>query len=183
MGNTSRETTNILASYSTYKALYDEHKNAYDIVAEFINDAIRDTSSSCFNASELRELVREKCGILVPEVVIDTAAGRLDCLSKTGKDYRFDYDKFKTRKEFEEKRVSSVGTAQRIFSLFHEFMNSGEKKYTEAEIDRALMDYLLDDNSLVSKELQMKISAFIVEKCEKDSDLNEALSSTGRAGD
>lgn len=174
MENQNRESC-MLASYSTYKALYDEHKNAYDIVAEFINDAIRDFTGAYLKTSELRELVEKKCGILVPEVVIDTAAGKLECINKRGDNCYIDHSKYETSNEFEKKREESSQAARNIFVQFHSFLSSMSIDCSEKDADLALMNYLLDDNSGISNALQAHISAFIVKGCDADKGFNDAL--------
>ena len=80
--------TRLLASYSTYKALYEERKTTYDIVAGFINASITNPKKGIlYSQEDLRNLIKESFGLSIPSVVVGFAAKKVKCLQKEKSDY------------------------------------------------------------------------------------------------
>ena len=174
------EETKLLASYSTYKALYEDKKTAYDIVAAFINESIAISKKGViYSLDELRELVKSEFGIDIPTVVIATAAKKVDCLKKEGVEYRVLIEKEKSEAKFNQYLEKSVDEAHVVFAEFRFFAKENGIEYDDADIDRAFMNFLLDEGS-VNERLKILIGTFIIKRSFENPKIKETVNSIRR---
>lgn len=171
--------TRLLASYSTYKALYEERKTTYDIVAGFINAAITNTKKGIlYSQEDLRNLIKETYGLSIPSVVVGSAAKKVKCLQKEGADYRLIIDNLHQEEGFAKRIEESTYAATDVFSAFEDFLS--EHQYEDKDkANQAFMDFLLEEGS-VDDELKSIISTFIIKNSASSSDFKETVNNIRR---
>ena len=176
------EETKLLASYSTYKALYDDHKTVYEIVAAFINDAVvNDRGHFIYTQSELANLGNGRVGFNIPDVVIGTAAHKhVDCLKKINKnEYRFIENNAVDDRSFNDKINRSIESANFVYEGYRHHLDENVANYDINEVNDALVNYLLDKGS-VDDALRAHISAFIIENSNSNPEFIETINNIRR---
>ena len=170
MASVLTDETRLLASYSTYKALYDDYKNVYQIVAAFINDTVvHDTDSSVggnqtiYTQSDISKLLNKRFGFYIPNVVIGTAVKKhVECLEKIGRSgYRFISTKAKEDSLFSSTIDGAISHANVVYQGFRDYLDSNHIKYSTKDINDAFVNYLLDKGS-VTDDLRAYISRYII---------------------
>ncbi len=158
---------NLLASAALFRELYDNNKDIYDVISEFIRASILLNSNWAFNATECAHDLETTFGFQIPDAVINT------CLR----------NRLKKNEELELERgiYSVTGTFDKTKSIQKEYDSTKEeydeitKKLIEHVKKRTLIDidseeerkiissfneYLLDEN--LSSEYAECISHFLL---------------------
>lgn len=179
MTSSISDETRLLAAYSTYKALYEERKTTYDIVAGFINASITNPKKGIlYSQEDLGELIKESFGLTIPSVVIGFAAKKVKCLKKEGSDYRLIIDALPQEENFSQKIERFTSAVMDVFSEFNVYL--GEHQYEDIEkANQAFMDFLLDEGS-VDDDLKSIITSFIIKICASSPDFKDALDNIRR---
>lgn len=74
---------NKLASYATYRQLYnDGKKNTYFIISKFIEHIILDQNLNKFDLKMISSKLNENFGFLIPSYVVQSALNRIDYIEK-----------------------------------------------------------------------------------------------------
>jgi len=71
------EESKCLASLAVFRELYNENKDIYDIISEFLKEIISSKGKYQFTVTEITQLVNETYDFRIPEAVIRTSLGRL----------------------------------------------------------------------------------------------------------
>lgn len=163
MKNELSEEQKILASYSTYKALFEDHKTTYDIVAAFIKASITDCHrGTVFSSESLQSIIKNEFGIVIPSAVISVAAKKVSYLKKVdSSSFELDSEKVQIENEFFDKQRLSVQTAQTVLEQLKGYLDDLGCSLSEKEISQAFMNYLLDE-SVVEDSLKKHFSTFII---------------------
>ena len=61
---------NLLSSAAVLRALYDNKKDIYDVIAEFIRASIKQKSIRVFDSMECTELLLSEFGFRIPEAIV-----------------------------------------------------------------------------------------------------------------
>lgn len=157
---------NKLASYATYRQLYnDGKKDTYFIISKFIEHIILSNELNIFNVEQMSSLLNENFGFHIPSYVIQSAINRIEFVSK--KDRKFSVDemlissqKSEIKQELEESDLKS----RAIMSGLIKYVK-GEKdkvqEINEKKLTREFTTFLLDDS--FNGDYSSIISRYIIE--------------------
>lgn len=182
MASMFTDETRLLASYSTYKALYDDHKNVYQIVAAFINDAVvHDTYTSIYTQSDISKLLNKRFGFNVPNVVIGTAVKKhVECLKSIGNlEYKFIRSKAKDDALFSLKIDESISRANDVYKGFRDYLESINSDYDINTVNDAFVNCLLDKGG-VEDDLKAHISRYVLVNSNSNPLFKETLNNIRR---
>ena len=151
MNSDITEESKLLATLSTYKVLYEQKKNPYDIAAEFLKYAIVIDQKSAYRLCELAELVREQFGIDIPQVVIKAAISRVDFVKRVGL-YEYDVDEAIIEENTSFVRISNTSMvyANEIIIKFNEYIKQSKPELLNAGeriLDKAFLNYIIDEKN------------------------------------
>ena len=71
-----------MAALAVFRSLYDNKKDIFTIICEFIKESVHDRNLLKVNTSLVSSLLNEDYGFIIPEAVIDTALKRIATKSK-----------------------------------------------------------------------------------------------------
>lgn len=162
---------NKLASYATYRQLYnDGKKDTYFIISKFIEHIILDQNLNKFDLKMISSKLNENFGFLIPSYVVQSALNRIDYIEKKDNSYRINSNKDMNRK-------SEITSELEVSSQNSEILTKKLMKYIQQinrdiQIDkdkliREFSSFLLDDS--LSGEYSSIISSFIIDN-ETDKD-------------
>ena len=157
--------SNLLATYITYKELYESgKKDVYDVISEFIKYTVIEEKKNHYTRAELADCIETKFGIRVPNLVLHPATRRLSGISRKDKKYYIDYSKFKKDDMFNSIRDESIKLSEHILNQCFEYVRNNEPgiimSYSESEIKNAFLKFLLDD--VIDRELEKCFGKYVV---------------------
>ena len=169
----------ILASYSTLKSMVDanQYKDAYQILAEFIQYIIVKNNIHTFGALQMKNLLFDEFGFNVPEAVVNAATKHISFISRNKRTYTVDSSTLKADESFEEKRDSAEATNSEIINLLISFAKSTDSTsdISENELTQEFIAFLLDDHQTVSTNKYTELIGRFVLKYESDEKVQSAL--------
>ncbi|MBY8165849.1 hypothetical protein KW507_04110 [Vibrio fluvialis] len=168
------EEVKLLASASVLRVLYDEKKDIYDVLVEFIKQTISERSLSAFSSVECVRYLDEDFGFLLPEAIIKSCLrkrlvqsgiltlnnGIYSVAENFGSSSTFDSDFQKSRNEYDE-----------IVTRIHKFCSdNGLLDVRKKDIEESLETYLTrpDKNDNFAREIANFIITFESESGFKD---------------
>ena len=166
----------LIASVSVLRALYDERRDIYDVLVEFINRTIANRSLSAFSSTECVQYLEEDFGLSLPEVIVKSCLRKR--LVKAGT-LKLEYGKYSVlikithSTEFQSDFEQARSDYDEIINKIQDFCNKNEISGAEKEdIEKSLESYLIrpDKNDRLSYE----IAKFIV-KFEKEPGFKDKL--------
>jgi hypothetical protein len=176
MINGSAQTQKCLAAYSVFRELYDNNKDVYGILAEFIKDSITEDGKHNFVGNEVVALLDKKYGFQIPEAVIKNAIKRIPNIKKENHQYYIE-------KPFE--KIESLDKLMLETKHHNDLIIKKLNEYIESKIERNLSN--LDKNEILDcfshfilnqsngySKYQKLISAFILVN-ERDDGIMKAL--------
>ena len=90
---------NKLASYATYRQLYNDGKNdSYIIISKFIEHIILSNRISRFDVREISELLNKNFSFSIPNYVLQSAIGKISFVTKEERKYIVKSKKFLEKK-------------------------------------------------------------------------------------
>ena len=157
----------LLAAIALFRELYDNNKNIYDILAEFIRAGILLNSKWSFNSVECSQILEITFGFEIPEAVIKSclknrliSSGELTLSQGT---YSAT-DKFDRTKNINAEFIESQGVYSEITKQLISFVNSKNViKLNESDAKKLISDfngYLLGEK--ITKESESYCSYFII---------------------
>lgn len=140
---------NLLATYITYKELYESgNKDVYDIISEFIKYTILDEGKTIYTRIELSDCIESKFGIVIPSLVLHSATKRLEGIERKERKYYIDLSKFDRDDKFETIQKQSLSLSDIILNQCLDYVKDNEhdiySSYSSGEIKTAFLDFLLD---------------------------------------
>jgi hypothetical protein len=173
---------NLLASVALFGELYNSEKysSLTDILSDYIIAAVTLDKRFSVNSTELKDLLFNTYGFIIPESVIRTTLkNRLkDCVNKENEIYHFNLSKLKNPINTVEEVEKIAEKQESILNALCEYISSKRKiSINETDKERIrnnLSNYLMDNGHF--EEYNDLISAFIISN-EKSNDFNETLDS------
>lgn len=169
----------LLASVALFGELYDENKDVYAVVAEFIKGAVAFGKRWSFTPTDATMMLGNEFGLTIPEAVVSTALKRL---AKKETTFTFDKGIYTVSQEnmegmvtlvadFNELRQQQDAVIQEFISYVEQYRGSLDES-RKATLAADFCKYLFDED--VAVRHAEDISAFIV-KSQKEPDLTKRL--------
>ena len=172
------KTTSILASFATLKSLSDEKKfeNSYQLLKEFIIYIITTDPLYSFSAVEMKNKLKEHFFFLIPEAVIKTTLKNISGISLENGIYHVSMSKINSKSLFELKRKEADEYNSFIFKDLSNYVLSRTNfaPINEEILTKELINFLIDDSSLISSKYTDFIGEFIL-KNEHNKDIQDGL--------
>ena len=171
------EDSRCLASLAVFKELYDNKKDIYAVICEFIIEAIKLKRIYQFSLTEITSQVNDIFDFNILDAVIKTALKRIKFITKAGGSYIIDstcVNKWNNDVSIKQLEIEK-NNACILYSLFTFTEQIKSIQLTDSDksnITKSLCAYLLDES--VEDEYSESISAFIV-KCQMDKSLLNQL--------
>ena len=160
----------VLATYCTYKTLYEQNKDAYDIVAGFIKYAVEKDGSREYSLIDISDLISKEFGINIPDLVIKTAVKKLDSIKKNNTKYWVTHKEYNIKNNFNDIQNKSLRQAKFVFEQLDQYAKENFLEIQNDKIDEnmqkiyvSFFKYLIDEH--VDDEMATCISKFTL-KCE-----------------
>lgn len=157
-------TNALLASYATFKELYDSRKYAspYQILKEFIQFIILDKSLFSFTIIEIQDNLRKEFGFNPPVAVINTAIKKVPNVTRNNQLYRVDFSKLKSNSSFQSYRKNAECNSKYLLDSLERFISQKQVNITIDinNLKQEFIAFLLDDN--VNPSYYSLISEYIL---------------------
>lgn len=164
-----------LASYVTFRQLYDDGKNdIYGIISRFVEEIIITSHTFSFNVVEMSESIRSQFGFVIPDYVVQTAIRRLKYVSRENKAFVVDYNQL-PKSDLSTKYASIVANNDNLVEKLVSYVEEKKGVLLLGQKEALVKDFcsfLLDDT--ISNGFSDVISAFILEN--QDSDIYNQIS-------
>lgn len=164
-----------LASYVTFRQLYDDGKNdIYGIISRFVEEIIITSHTFSFNVVEMSESIRSQFGFVIPDYVVQTAIRRLKYVSRENKAFVVDYNQL-PKSDLSTKYASIVANNDNLVEKLASYVEEKKGVLLLGQKEALVKDFcsfLLDDT--ISNGFSDVISAFILEN--QDSDIYNQIS-------
>lgn len=164
-----------LASYVTYRQLYDDgKKDVYYVVSKFIENIIVTKKLYSFGLTQLTEQLNCTFGFSIPEYVIKSAIKRIDAVTRENNSYTVNKGKITDDLNVSDSIEKSVKENEKISQKLIQFVENEKGSLNEEEkekLQQEFCSFLLFDSHNGCSDL---ISAFIVEN-EKDAELQSCI--------
>lgn len=156
-----------LASFVTFKQLYDEGKNdIYYVISRFVESIIVVKTIYSFNLNEMNKLLEIEYGFDIPNYVLQTAIRRLDYVTKDSGKYIVDPQKLpKSANELSNKYSLAITKNNSLLQSITSYVESKVGSLTEEEVgtlESEVSMFLLDDSS--TGDYTEYITAYIIEQ-------------------
>lgn len=165
------ENSKCLASLAVFRELYDNQKDVYGVISEFLKEIISAENKYQFGLTEITLLLNESYDFNIPEAVVKTSLSRLPFLSKSNGVYSVNKPIDQIRnKEFQEKQNKIYNSNNNVVNRLFTYIESQKKiSLSEAEketIVKSLCSFMLDEST--AQEYSEYIGAFIVQRKSED---------------
>lgn len=177
----------VLATYCTYKTLYEQKKDTYDIVAGFIKYAVEKDGSLEYSIIDISDLIVKEFGIHIPDYVIKTAIKRLNFIRKYKQMYLVSRQVENPQSHLNEIQNISLQNAGFVFGQLDKYAEENISKKKDDKFDeylhrlhRCFFRYLMDEgiDEGIDEDMVACVSTFTM-KC--DSTTQDIINSM-RAG-
>lgn len=156
---------NKLASYATYRQLYNDGKSdTYIVIAKFVEHIIISNQISCFEVGEISRLLNENFSFSIPSYVLQTAIAKIDFITKKEGKYIVDLKRISKQdseitKDLENANLSSQALTNKLL----QYVKDDNQAYSvdQDKLIRDFSSFLLDESS--NGEYSRIISKFVVE--------------------
>lgn len=162
----------VLATYCTYKTLYEQKKDAYDIVAGFIKYAVAKDRSREYSLINISDLIAKEFGLNIPDYVIKTAIKRLKFITKRNQIYMVIFEEHNPQGNFSDIQNNSLERAKIVFSQLNEYAKENIPEIKDEKDNKKIQylhtcffKYLVDER--VDDKMATYISNFTI-KCTPD---------------
>lgn len=160
------ENSKCLASLAVFRELYDNQKDVYGVISEFLKEIISSENKYQFGLTEITLVLNESYDFKIPEAVVKTSLSRLPFLSKSNGVYSVNKPIDQIRnKEFQEKQNKIYNNNNNVVNCLFTYIES-QKKVTLSEAEKeiivkSLCSFMLDESTV--QEYSEYIGAFIVQ--------------------
>lgn len=160
------ENSKYLASLAVFRELYDNQKDVYGVISEFLKEIISSENKYQFGLTEITLVLNESYDFKIPEAVVKTSLSRLPFLSKSNGVYSVNKPIDQIRnKEFQEKQNKIYNNNNNVVNRLFTYIES-QKKVTLSEAEKeiivkSLCSFMLDESTV--QEYSEYIGAFIVQ--------------------
>lgn len=173
-----KEESKCLASLAVFRELYNNEKDIYGIICEFLKEIITSQAKYQFSLTEITTLLNETYDFKIPEAVVSTSLNRFKtALTKSSGVFTVaDQSTFNISGKLTDKHNEIKNNNETIiFNLFKFVEDEKKRALTEDEktrITHAFCSFIIDENT--SQEYSDYISAFIVKE-KQNRDFNKQL--------
>lgn len=162
----SRDDIRSLASYVTYRELYNEGKtDVYSIISKFEENIIFAQGMYRFGVTDLAGRMEEYYSFKIPSYILQTALKKLDYVKKEHHNYIVDGSRVEGSNDFEKNYQEAYLLNDKLMTRLRDFAlektEFGFEKKDEAALIREFCNFLLDE-SYTGKYAQL-IGTFIIE--------------------
>lgn len=162
---------NKLASYATYRQLYnDGKKDTYFVISRFIEHVILSNELNSFNVEKISSLLNENFGFNIPSYVIQSSIKRIEFVSKKDGQFLVSRENISLDSEIKEELEEYDLKSRALMSSLIKYVKNEKDKdqeISEEKLTREFTSFLLDDS--FNGDYSSIISKFIIEN---DTDVN-----------
>ena len=167
-----------MASLAVFKQLFNSSSDIFDVIAEFVRQAIVENGLAVFTEQQMHDLLLQDNGFDVPQAVIQTSIKRLAYLKRQKDAIIVSSDGFNQadcsdlKKQLEEATEKREDIARRLIAFANSKREMALSKDEETELCRCFYSCVIDEN--VSSDFTELACAFILAN-ENDSELQKHL--------
>ncbi len=162
---------NKLASYATYRQLYnDGKKDTYFVISRFIEHIILSNELNSFDVEKISSLLNENFGFSIPSYVIQSSIKRIEFVSKKDGQFLVSRENISLDSEIKEELEEYDLKSRALMSSLIKYVKNEKDKdqeISEEKLTREFTSFLLDDS--FNGDYSSIISKFIIEN---DTDVN-----------
>ncbi len=153
---------NKLASYATYRQLYnDGKKDTYFIISKFIEHIIVTNKLNSFDVEKMSLLLNENFGFYIPSYVIQSAIKRIEFVSKKDGQFLVSREDISLDSEITQELEESDLKSRALMSRLIKYVKNKNREINEEKLTREFTSFLLDDS--FNGDYSSIISEFIIE--------------------
>lgn len=176
----SSQHTQLLASVSLFKKLYDQDKDVFDVLAIFIKYIIRKNCLFSFSEYQIDEALKSEFSFNIPISVINTTIKNRVKAKRSNGLYSIDQREIAFNIELESKIRSANMKTQNVLNELEQYV-SQRLNHTFSEKDREILyqnycSYQL--NSFDNSDFTSYISEFILKKQNEPNNIIESINET-----
>lgn len=162
---------NKLASYATYRQLYnDGKKDTYFVISRFIEHIILSNELKSFDVEKISTLLNENFGFNIPSYVIQSSIRKIEFVYKKDGQFLVSRENISLDSELKQELDESGYKSRALMSNLIKYVKSEKDKdqeISEEKLTREFTSFLLDDS--FNGDYSSVISKFIIEN---DTDAN-----------
>jgi len=170
-----KEESKLLASLVVFRELYDNQRDIYGVIAEFLKEIISANRKHRFHLTEITYLLNSTFDFSIPEAVVNTALQRLDLQKEEGffivKNLP-DLSKNRLIELQEKNLTSNITLIENLFSFIESKKATPLSDSEKTKIVRSFFSFLLDDSN--ATDYSEYISGFTI-KNKNDDDFRKIL--------
>lgn len=155
-----------MASLAVFRDLYNQKRDVYCVIAEFIKLAIAEKALTSFNLQQMVNIINQDYGFDLPVAVVKSALGKLDFLNKEKSLYSIKKDAVFNADEIRNNTLTENCENQKAIDSLRVFVEEKmERKlsiYEKEELCNDFCTFIIDDTN--SSKFGEYISQFIIEK-------------------
>lgn len=146
----SKHPTSLLASYATFKELYNSRKysSPYQILSEFIRFVIISKGLYCFTSTDIQAQLSNEFGFKPPIAVIRTATKSIDGLTLSRGNYNVDRNIIASDDDFKSMRQKSESNSSIIIDALIDYAQDhygGNNSFKKEKLSQELIAFVLDE--------------------------------------
>lgn len=171
----------ILASYATFKELYNSQKyrSPYQILSEFIRYIIASQHLFTFTSTDIQGYLNDEFGFNLPLAVIRTSLHNLEGLVCDHRVYKVNQKEFLASTDFQTTQKKSEEQKTRIVKAIASFGINKNIELDENKIEKELFAFILDEKG--DEKYQKIIGEFVLANKDK-SEIANAVSTIQEGG-
>ena len=155
-----------MASLAVFRNLYNQKRDVYCVIAEFIKLAIAEKALSSFDLQQMVNIINQDYGFDLPVAVVKRALGKLDFLNKDKSSYTIKIDAVFNYDEIRKDTQTENDENQKAIDLLCLFVEGKTGKslslHEKEELCNDFCAFIIDDTN--SSQFGEYISQFIIEQ-------------------
>ncbi|UKK75086.1 hypothetical protein L6471_00960 [Segatella bryantii] len=155
-----------MASLTVFRNLYNQKRDIYCVIAEFIKLAIAEKALSSFDLQEMVNIINQEYGFDLPVAVVKRALGKLDFLNKNKSSYTIKKDAVFNADEIRKDTQTENDVNQKAIDSLCVFVEGKMGKslsiHEKEELCNDFCTFIIDDTN--SSQFGEYISQFIIEQ-------------------
>lgn len=156
---------NKLASYATYRQLYnDGKKDTYFVISRFIEHIILSNELKSFDVEKISSLLNENFGFDIPSYVIQSSIRKIEFVYKKDGQFLVSRENISLDSELKQELEESGFKSRALMSNLIKYVKNEKDKdqeISEEKLTREFTSFLLDDS--FNGDYSSVISKFIIE--------------------
>jgi len=160
----------ILASLAVFRQLYDNDKDVYGVIGEFLEHIIDTKGMRHFNSAEITDLLNSTFGFTIPEAVVKSSLGRLIYLNRHDGTYHVDSTIKNINNSINHTQAIELFENNKIIEdLFQYISSKRQQTLTENQKEKVVnsfCSFLLDESN--GNEYAAYISSYLLNNMQHD---------------